>query len=206
MRRFQFDRAKSHRNYAPRTQGVDTRHYRNFALYLRPRGKGFIDSMPGLGSCEADCAHCGLVYGLLVDRSCGFALGEPASSDRCCCAYPTVCCARKGAGSVQKGRSRFETKLRAALLSEAMETVETTEDIKTWFNSILQKRARRQLPDALRDVLQRVANGGTAPSIAADKGRSIRTIAKQYELILAKLEAKTMHHAVAIGIRRGIIK
>ena len=55
------------------------------------------------------------------------------------------------------------------------------------------------------DVLQHVADGGRNAEIATQLGIKQETVKAHVRTILAKLNARSRAHAVAIGIKRGII-
>jgi DNA-binding CsgD family transcriptional regulator len=54
-------------------------------------------------------------------------------------------------------------------------------------------------------ILDKLASGGTYPTVAAEAGISEETIKSQAKLIREKLGARNTTHAVAIAMREGII-
>ena len=58
----------------------------------------------------------------------------------------------------------------------------------------------------LIDVLQLAADGHSSPEIAAARGVTCHTIKRERTMIMDKLGADTITQAVAIALRRGIIK
>lgn len=56
------------------------------------------------------------------------------------------------------------------------------------------------------EVLQHLARGWTNPRIGEALGLSRKTVSVYVSQVLAKLDAKTRTEAVAVGIRRGIIR
>lgn len=55
------------------------------------------------------------------------------------------------------------------------------------------------------EILELLAAGLTIGQIAGRRERSCRTVEKQVATIHDKLDARTLAHAVAIGLRQGII-
>lgn len=62
-----------------------------------------------------------------------------------------------------------------------------------------------QLTDRERQVLQLVAYGKQNKNIAVDLGITLETAKSHVRHILLKLGAQSRAHAVAIGMRRGLI-
>lgn len=56
-----------------------------------------------------------------------------------------------------------------------------------------------------REVLRLIADGGDAPSIAAQLGLSVATVRNYMQAILERLDCRSQVHAVAVALRNGII-
>lgn len=67
------------------------------------------------------------------------------------------------------------------------------------------ERIGRPLTTPERDVLVLVAEGFTNAEIAVELFKSLDTVKEQLASVCVKLEARSRSHAVAIGIRRGVI-
>ena len=64
-----------------------------------------------------------------------------------------------------------------------------------------------QLPitTAEREVLQALADGAILKALADERRVSYQCIVRQTAMMRRKLRANSMEHAVAIGIRRGLV-
>ena len=72
-------------------------------------------------------------------------------------------------------------------------------------STIVLEEGDRTLSARQRQILQMLADGMQTDAVAKDLGLSTETVRTHTKRILAKLEASTRTHAVAIGIRYGLI-
>jgi DNA-binding NarL/FixJ family response regulator len=72
-------------------------------------------------------------------------------------------------------------------------------------NAALDTYSGEILTEAELAVLECAADGLTVDETAAERDRASETVKSQRRLILAKLGARSMTHAVAIALREGLI-
>jgi len=100
--------------------------------------------------------------------------------------------------------------LKGSLRNELLETIRAVHaGQKPVSSEVAVEIAEHSTDDALTprevDVLRLVANGKMNKEIAAELSLTEETVKSHIRNILAKLEAKDRTHAVAIGVKRGII-
>jgi len=100
--------------------------------------------------------------------------------------------------------------LKGSLRNELLETIRAVHaGQKRVSSEVAVEIAEHSTDDALTprevDVLRLVANGKMNKEIAAELSLTEETVKSHIRNILAKLEAKDRTHAVAIGVKRGII-
>jgi len=100
--------------------------------------------------------------------------------------------------------------LKGSLRNELLETIRAVHaGQKRVSSEVAVEIAEHSTDDALTprevDVLRLVANGKMNKEIAAELSLTEETVKSHIRNILAKLEAKDRTHAVAIGVKRGVI-
>jgi DNA-binding NarL/FixJ family response regulator len=100
--------------------------------------------------------------------------------------------------------------LKALLRKELLDTIRAVHaGQKRLSSEVAAEIAEHSSDDALTprevDVLRRVAGGNTNKEIAAQLSLTEETVKSHLRSILAKLSANDRTHAVAIGVKRGII-